>query len=69
MRTKPRNAEQRKGHTPTAGEDDLVIGSNYGHADAASEIAAPRELNENAAVGLSAVAKILADNAAALYGI
>ncbi|HTE87232.1 MAG TPA: amidohydrolase family protein [Dehalococcoidia bacterium] len=52
-----------------AGEDNLVIGSDYGHADTASEIAALRNLQENSAAGAQAINKILTDNPAQLYGI
>jgi predicted TIM-barrel fold metal-dependent hydrolase len=52
-----------------AGEDNLVIGSDYGHADTASEIAALRNLGQNDAIGTGVIQKILTDNPAALYGI
>jgi predicted TIM-barrel fold metal-dependent hydrolase len=52
-----------------AGEDNLVIGSDYGHADTASEIAALRNLREHSTAGAEAITKILTDNPAELYGI
>jgi predicted TIM-barrel fold metal-dependent hydrolase len=52
-----------------AGEDNLVIGSDYGHADTATEIEALRRLKENAAISPRAIDKILDDNARALYGL
>ena len=53
---------------PYAGEDNLVIGTDYGHADTASEISALRELQHNGQVNSEAVKKILDDNPRALYG-
>jgi predicted TIM-barrel fold metal-dependent hydrolase len=52
-----------------AGEDNLVIGSDYGHADTATEIEALRRLKENDALSPRAIDKILDDNARALYGL
>jgi uncharacterized protein len=52
-----------------AGEDRLVIGSDYGHADTASELAALRNLRQSGAIPARAVDKILDDNARALYGL
>lgn len=52
-----------------AGEDSLVIGTDYGHADTASEISALRELQHNGQVNSEAVKKILDDNPRALYGL
>lgn len=52
-----------------AGEDNLVIGTDYGHADTASEISALRELQHNGQVNSEAVKKILDDNPRALYGL
>ncbi|MGH7829914.1 MAG: amidohydrolase family protein [Candidatus Binatia bacterium] len=54
---------------PYAGEDNLVIGTDYGHADTASEIAALRELQQNGQVDAAAVRKILDDNPRAFYGL
>jgi predicted TIM-barrel fold metal-dependent hydrolase len=52
-----------------AGEDNIVIGSDYGHDDAASEIDALRKLKECGDVSPTAVDKILGANPSALYGI
>ena len=52
-----------------AGEDNLVIGSDYGHADTSAEIEALRRLKEEGKVSASVVSKILGDNARALYGL
>ena len=50
-----------------AGEDNLVIGSDYGHADTASEIAALKVLKERGEIQPNIIKKILDDNARALY--
>jgi predicted TIM-barrel fold metal-dependent hydrolase len=52
-----------------AGEDHLVIGTDYGHNDTSSEILALRKLKEDGAVAPQIVNKILDDNARALYGL
>ncbi len=52
-----------------AGEDNLVIGSDYGHADTATEIEALRCLKQQAKVPARVIDKILDDNARALYGL
>jgi predicted TIM-barrel fold metal-dependent hydrolase len=52
-----------------AGEDHLVIGTDYGHNDTSSEILALRKLKEDGAVPPTVVNKILDDNARALYGL
>jgi predicted TIM-barrel fold metal-dependent hydrolase len=52
-----------------AGEDNLVIGTDYGHADTATEIEALRRLKEQTNVGPRVVDKILDANARALYGL
>ena len=55
-----------------AGEDNLVIGSDYGHADPSSVLQALNILKERGASGeisQGAVTKILDDNARALYGL
>ncbi|MBI2359438.1 MAG: amidohydrolase [Deltaproteobacteria bacterium] len=52
-----------------AGEDNLVIGSDYGHADTASEIEALRRLREKGEVDPAVINKILDDNPRALYGL
>ena len=52
-----------------AGEDNLVIGTDYGHNDTATEIEALRHLRQQGEVSAAAIAKILDDNARALYGL
>ncbi len=52
-----------------AGEDHLVIGTDYGHADTATEIEALRILKHDGRVAAQTVDKILDDNARALYGL
>ena len=52
-----------------AGEDNLVIGSDYGHADTASELEALRKLKQQGEVNAKAINKILDDNPRALYGL
>ena len=52
-----------------AGDDMLVIGTDYGHNDTSSEILALRKLREDGAVPPHVVNKILDDNARALYGL
>jgi predicted TIM-barrel fold metal-dependent hydrolase len=52
-----------------AGEDRLVIGTDYGHNDTSSEILALRKLREDGTVAAAVVNKILDSNAKALYGL
>ncbi|PON19707.1 hypothetical protein C2W62_01320 [Candidatus Entotheonella serta] len=55
-----------------AGDDNLIIGSDYGHADMSAEIDALQVLQdrgEQGQVSHSAVKKLLDDNATALYGL
>jgi predicted TIM-barrel fold metal-dependent hydrolase len=52
-----------------AGEDNLVIGSDYGHADSAAEIEALRRIKHEGNVTPRVISKILNDNARALYGM
>lgn len=52
-----------------AGEDNLVIGSDYGHADNATEIEALRKIRREGKVSPRVIDKILQDNARALYGL
>jgi len=53
----------------TVGEDSLVIGTDYGHADTSSEIDALRKLQTSGVVPPAVVHKILEDNPKALYGL
>jgi predicted TIM-barrel fold metal-dependent hydrolase len=52
-----------------AGEEQLVIGSDYGHADTSSELEALRKLKDEGNVPARAIERILDDNARALYGL
>jgi predicted TIM-barrel fold metal-dependent hydrolase len=51
------------------GADNLVIGTDYGHADTSSQIEALRILKKGGKVESSVVDRILEDNARALYGL
>ena len=48
---------------------NVVIGSDYGHADNATEIEALRRLRQEGEVSPQVINKILDDNARALYGL
>jgi predicted TIM-barrel fold metal-dependent hydrolase len=52
-----------------AGEDNLLIGTDYGHQDQSSEIEAMRVMREKGEVEPRIVDKIMGDNAVAFYGI
>ncbi len=52
-----------------AGEGQIVIGTDYGHADTSSEIEALRKLKQDGRLSGRAVDRILDDNARALYGL
>jgi predicted TIM-barrel fold metal-dependent hydrolase len=52
-----------------AGETQLVVGTDYGHADTSTEIKAMRKLGSEGKVPPSVAAKILEDNARVLYGL
>ena len=52
-----------------AGEDNLVIGSDFGHADTSSEMEALQILQRESPLEASVAQKILDDNARALYGL
>ena len=54
---------------PHAGEDHLVIGTDYGHTDNSSQIEALRMLRQVGGVSSSVIDKVLWDNARALYGL
>ena len=51
------------------GEDNLVMGTDYGHADTAAELEAISTFRKTCPVDRRIVDKILDDNAAALYGL
>ncbi len=52
-----------------SGEDTLVIGTDYGHADQATEIEALRRISDVHGLDAAVLNKILCTNAAALYGL
>ena len=52
-----------------AGEDNIVVGTDYGHQDQSSEIEAMRLMREKGDVDPRVIDKILGDNAVALYGL
>jgi predicted TIM-barrel fold metal-dependent hydrolase len=52
-----------------AGDENLVIGTDYGHTDTSAQIEALRLIRENGTVASKSVDKILGSNAAALYGL
>lgn len=52
-----------------SGPRNIVIGSDYGHADTASELEALRKLRESGEVDRKVIDMILDDNARALYGL
>ena len=52
-----------------AGDDNLVVGSDYGHADSATELMALGRLNDDPRLTPVTTEKILDHNPKALYGI
>ncbi len=52
-----------------SGEDNIVIGSEYGHADTSSEIEALRNLKKNGELKPAVIDKILYDNPKILYNL
>jgi predicted TIM-barrel fold metal-dependent hydrolase len=52
-----------------SGEDSLMVGSDYGHADNASELLALKRLKENGEVDPRVIDKILFMNPARFYGL
>ena len=52
-----------------AGENNLVIGTDYGHADSASELAALSTLRNTNPIARRLAGKILGDNAKTLYAL
>ena len=50
-----------------SGEDNIVIGTDYGHEDTSSEIEALRKLKSNGEVRPEVIDKILYANPKALY--
>ena len=54
---------------PYSGEDNLVIGTDYGHSDSSTEIEAMRLLKSGQRIPAAVVDKILDTNPSALYGL
>jgi predicted TIM-barrel fold metal-dependent hydrolase len=52
-----------------AGEDCLVIGTDYGHTDTSSDVDAIKVFRERTDVTPNVKQKILSDNARALYAL
>ncbi len=52
-----------------AGDGNIVIGSDYGHADTSSELEALRKLKQQGDIDANTINKILDDNPRALYGL
>ncbi len=52
-----------------AGDNNLVSGTDFGHADTSSELLALQVLRESGALAAPLIEKILDDNARALYGL
>jgi uncharacterized protein len=52
-----------------SGENTLVIGTDYGHADTATEIDALRKIRDDGRIAPHVIDRILDDNACALYGL
>jgi predicted TIM-barrel fold metal-dependent hydrolase len=50
-------------------EDNLLIGTDYGHSDNASEIEALRKFQREGKVSQRVVEKMLDDNPRAFYGL
>ncbi|MDX2143688.1 MAG: amidohydrolase family protein [Rhodospirillaceae bacterium] len=53
----------------TAGEDNLMLGTDYGHADTSTELAAHEVLLARKDLGAGVAAKIVGPNAARFYGV
>jgi predicted TIM-barrel fold metal-dependent hydrolase len=51
------------------GENTLMIGTDYGHADSSTELGALRTLNESGGITLEMHRKIVEDNPRAFYGL
>jgi predicted TIM-barrel fold metal-dependent hydrolase len=52
-----------------AGEDCLVIGTDYGHTDTSSDVDAIKIFKNRTDISPEVKRKILSDNARALYGL
>ncbi|MBT4006435.1 MAG: amidohydrolase family protein [Rhodospirillales bacterium] len=51
------------------GDDNLVVGTDYGHTDTSAEIEALRMLRDNGKVNETSINKILGPNSEVLYGL
>jgi len=51
------------------GEDHIIVGTDYGHADYSNDIEAFQTLAKNGSISASFVKKILGENAKKLYGL
>jgi predicted TIM-barrel fold metal-dependent hydrolase len=51
------------------GADNIVIGSDYAHADSATELMAIHNLSKDSRLTPALAQKIVSDNARALYGL
>jgi predicted TIM-barrel fold metal-dependent hydrolase len=51
------------------GDDNLVIGTDYGHTDTSSDIEALRSLRDSGTIDAQSATKILGPNAERLYGL
>ena len=51
------------------GDDNFLIGTDYGHTDTSAQIEALRMLSENPEIAISSVDKILGPNPRSLYKI
>jgi predicted TIM-barrel fold metal-dependent hydrolase len=51
------------------GDDNIIIGTDYGHNDTASELVALRKLREDGKIDLATAAKVLDGNPRRLYGL
>lgn len=54
---------------PYSGDDNLVIGTDYGHSDVSAEIDALKTLRQLPGVTAGVADKILSENARSLYGL
>lgn len=52
-----------------AGEDNIIVGTDYGHADYSNDIEAVSKLGENGQISSTAAGKILGENPQRLYGL
>ena len=51
------------------GDDNIVVGTDYGHSDTSTEIEALRKLRSDGKVPEKSADKILDDNSRRLYGL